>query len=149
MDSFLVPGIVLVIYFFVLIFWRFLKPKRLPSVSRLGGASEVGTLLEICRRRDRSQSFDDWAGRAIELMAIDQVESGNPEAEVVEGLKEAWGDSWELFYPKAIVDRELSREGYWTALKKFDDKVAQDNGETIAPSVLDSIMHGKVASEEK
>ena len=102
--------------------------------------TDLETLLEICRRRDRKQSFDEWASGAIELMAIDQVENGNLDFELVTQLREKYGDSWELFYPKAMVEKELSHEGYWTTLKKFDDKVARDNGEDIVPSVLDKVI---------
>jgi len=37
-------------------------------------------------------------------------------------------------YPKARVEQELLKEeSYWTALKKFDDKVATDLGEDLTP----------------
>ncbi len=126
-----------------LVYYLFSYYRGNKSHSEVG--TDVETLLEICRRRDRKQSFDEWASGAIELMAIDQVENGNLDFEIVTRLREKHGDSWELFYPKAMVKKELSHEGYWSALKKFDDKVATDNGEDILPSVLDKIISGQAS----
>ena len=139
MNDWLIVGAFWAVFF---VFMLFSYARRIRSHSEVG-PSLVETHLETCRRRDRKQSFDEWASNAIELMAVDQVESGNLDFEMVTLLREKYGDSWELFYPKAMVEKELSHEGYWTALKKFDDKVARDNGEDIVPSVLDKIMSGQ------
>lgn len=122
--------------FFVFLLFTYARRTKTHS----GVETDLKTLLEICRRRDRKQTFDEWASGAIELQAIDQVENGNLDFERVRRLREKYGDSWELFYRKAMVEKELPHEGYWTTLKKFDDKVARDNGEDIVPSVLDKVI---------
>jgi hypothetical protein len=74
-------------------------------------------------------------------MAIDEMRDGQPDPVIYEKLKEERGDLWDLFYPLEKVRHELSKpESHWTALKKFDDKVAKDNGEVISPSLLDKVM---------
>jgi antitoxin component YwqK of YwqJK toxin-antitoxin module len=95
--------------------------------------STIDSMYQTCLNRDRTQSFDDWVGIAIETMAVDEIESGNTNQELVDELKKNWGTTWELMYPKARVEQELSKEeSYWTALKKFDDKAAKDLGEEQA-----------------
>ncbi len=96
--------------------------------------SSIDSMYETCLNRDRTQSFEEWVGIAIETMAVDEIDSGNTNQELVDELKKKWGTTWELMYPKARVKEELSKEeSYWTALKKFDDKVAADLGEDQAP----------------
>lgn len=88
----------------------------------------VDDTYNLCLKRDRSQSFDDWVDNAIQLMAIDEVERGETDEEIVRELKEKFGENnWEVFYPIERVKQELSvSESYWTGLRKFDEQVAKD-----------------------
>ena len=121
---------------YVLYQWRhslFRGKKNAVLVEPSDAKSTIDSMYETCLNRDRTQSFEDWVGIAIETMAVDEIESGNPNQELVDELKKQWGTTWELMYPKARVEQELSKEeSYWTALKKFDDKVAKDLGEEQA-----------------
>ena len=84
--------------------------------------SELDVMYEMCINRDRTQSFDDWVRISIQEMAIDEVESGVVDEILATELKEKWGKSWDLYYPIARVEQELSKEeSYWTALRKFDE----------------------------
>lgn len=113
------------------------KTKSSPKVYK----DPVETMWTTCNERDRSQSFDDWVSDAIKLMAIDEMRDGKADPVIYAKLKEERGDLWDLFYPLEKVRHELSKpDSYWTGLKKFDDKVAKDNGEVISPSLLDKLM---------
>ena len=107
--------------------------KTTNSPVRPDTKSTIDSMYQTCLNRDRTQSFDDWVSIAIETMAVDEIESENTNQELVDELKEKWGTNWEVMYPKARVKQELSKEeSYWTALKKFDDKVAKDLREDLA-----------------
>jgi len=111
--------------------WR---KKGINSLAQRGAKSSIDSMHEICLNRDRAQSFDDWVSIAIESMAIDEIEAENPNNELADELRERWGNNGEVMYPKARVEQELLKEeSYWTALKKFDDKVAADLGEDLTP----------------
>jgi hypothetical protein len=101
--------------------------KTTNSPDRPDTKPTIESMYQTCLNRDRAQNFDDWVGIAIETMAVDEIESGNTNQELADELRERWGTNWEVMYPKARVEQELSKEeSYWTALKKFDDKAAKD-----------------------
>lgn len=124
------------LWFFNLYIFRPFLPwgkKGKNSLVQGDGDSTIESMYQTCLNRDRTQSFGDWVGIAIETMAVDEIESENTNQELVDELKERWGTNWEVMYPKARVEQELSKEeSYWTALKKFDDKVAKDLREDLA-----------------
>jgi len=97
-------------------------------------------VLSLVKTRDRAVSFDEWAGEKIELEAIGEISSGKWDKNLESELREKWSDNWELFYPKARVRQELSREGIWSLIKKFDDHIAEELGEEILPSRLDNTV---------
>jgi len=99
-----------------------------PSFFKSEAENYVDNLYLMCKRRDRSQSFDEWINSSIELMAIDEVQSGKLHQETAEKVKEEWGTSWELFYPQERINFEkISKQDYFSALKKFDDKVEEES----------------------
>tara|TARA_A100001035_G_C27772930_1_gene497350 strand:- start:1403 stop:1930 length:528 start_codon:yes stop_codon:yes gene_type:complete len=100
----------------------------LEKIRKRNAKKLVDDTYNLCLNRDRSQSFDDWVDNAIQLMAIDEVERGETDEEIVRELKEKFGENnWEVFYPIERVKQELSvPESYWTGLRKFDDQVAKD-----------------------
>tara|TARA_Y100000746_G_scaffold230544_1_gene242343 strand:+ start:577 stop:1086 length:510 start_codon:yes stop_codon:yes gene_type:complete len=100
----------------------------LEKISQRYAKKLVDDTYNLCLNRDRNQSFDDWVKNAIELMAIDEVETGETDKSIVEELKELVGENnWEVFYPAKRIEQELSvSESYWTGLRKFDEQVEKD-----------------------
>lgn len=100
----------------------------LEKIRKRNAKKLVDDTYNLCLNRDRSQSFDDWVDNAIQLMAIDEVERGETDEEIVRELKEKFGENnWEVFYPTERIKQELSvSESYWTGLRKFDEQVAKD-----------------------
>jgi len=97
------------------------------SVRTKVAENQIDDMYISCMKRDRTQSFDDWISLAIQGMAIDEIEKEKLDQELVAELKETWKDSWEVMYPTARVQQELSLEdSYWTALRKFDEKAETD-----------------------
>ena len=97
------------------------------SVRTKVAENQIDDIYTSCMKRDRTQSFDDWISLAIQGMAIDEIEKEKLDQELVAELKETWKDSWEVMYPTARVQQELSLEdSYWTALRKFDEKAETD-----------------------
>ena len=87
----------------------------------------ITDIYQMCINRDRKYSFDEWANLAIQSMAIDEIETGNLDQELANELKQKWGTSWEVMYPTARVEKELSDdEGYWSVVRKFDEKAEKD-----------------------
>lgn len=130
---FIFLGILLFVYFNRGIF-KSTKSKQqdlhntLDLLSKVHAKKIVDSQYNLCLHRDRSISFDEWVNIAIQSMAVDEIESGETDQEIVDDLKKSFGEAnWEVFYPAAKVVKELSaEESYWTALRKFDEQVAKD-----------------------
>jgi hypothetical protein len=84
-----------------------------------------------CKRRDRSQPFNEWLDFSIESMAIDELQSGNLHQKTYERVSGVRGNAWELFYAEERIGIEkYSKQDFYSALKKFDEKLDQRKNTT-------------------
>ncbi len=99
----------------------------IPSFLKSNTENYLDGIYAACKKRDRTQSFNDWVDNSIRLMAIEEVESGNLHQKTAEYVKEKWGSTWELFYPEQRIffERDESKH-YLSVLKKMDDKIEED-----------------------
>ena len=124
--EYLTEVLFLITFIIIYLVWYFYQIKK--AKDEVSPFPEIDAMYKSCKDRDRSQSFDDWVSQSIQLMAIDEIEPGKVDKELVDTLKEQYGENtWEWAYPPSRVKQELAvKESYWTALKKFDDKVAKE-----------------------
>ena len=100
----------------------------IPSFLKSDSENYLDGLYAACKKRDRTQSFNDWVDNSIRLMAIEEVESGNLHQKTAEYVKQKWGSTWELFYPEQRIFSEKNEsKDYLSALKKMDDKVEEES----------------------
>ena len=99
-----------------------------PSFFKSEAENYEDNLYLRCKRRDRSQPFDEWLNFSIESMAIDELQSGNLHQKTYERARGIRGDAWELFYAEERIGVEkYSKQDFYSALKKFDEKVNEEN----------------------
>ena len=70
--------------------FRSLLPWKRSGTAQLeprDSRSSIDSMYETCLNRDRTQSFEEWVGIAIETMAVDEIDSGNTNQELVDELK--------------------------------------------------------------
>ena len=103
----------------------------MPSFFKSEAETYEDNLYLRCKRRDRSQPFNEWLNFSIESMAIDELQSGNLHQKTYERVSGVRGNAWELFYAEERIGIEkYSKQDFYSALKKFDEKLDQRKNTT-------------------
>lgn len=100
----------------------------MPSFFKSEAENYKDNLYLRCKRRDRSQPFNEWLDFSIESMAYEELQSGNLHQKTYERVSGVRGNAWELFYAQERIGIEkYSKQDFYAALKEFDGKVNQKN----------------------